>query len=89
MPLPAIGRVVHYRIGGTDETPELRPATIVRIWHDSCINLAVDFDGTNDLPHGQPDGIRPTPAEAAACRGWRTSIHLGTALGTFRWPARR
>ncbi len=89
----SVGRVVHFRIGGTDEEPELRSATAVRIWTPPCANLRVDFDGSNDRVRSEHVGTpleytHATPEEAASCTGWRTSVSEGTRVGEWRWPAR-
>lgn len=90
--IPTIGRIVHYRVGGTDETPELRPATIVRVWGPECVNLQVALDGTNDdeqhgvvWSNGSP---LFTAEECARGQAWKTSASMGTCLGEWRWPAR-
>ncbi len=83
------GRIVHFRIGGSDEEPELRPASIVRVWHEDCVNLQVEFDGTNDLRFGcETGGPGPDVDEATRGRGWRTSILEGVGVGLWRWPAK-
>lgn len=87
---PSIGRIVHFRIGGTDEEPELRPALIVRVWSPTSVNLQVFFDGSNDVPRppAEADGIRPDLDEAERGLGWRTSVTEGDGVGYWRWPAR-
>jgi hypothetical protein len=90
----SIGRLVHYRVGGTDETPELRPALVVRVWSDTCVNLRVFPDGSNDSPaHGigwkdEKGEIRDifTAAEREAGSAWKTSAVEGTGIGSWRWP---
>ncbi len=41
---PSIGRIVHYVLANGEH----RPAIIVRVWSDVCINLLVFRDGIND-----------------------------------------
>lgn len=85
---PTIGRVLHYRVGGTDAEPELRPATVVRAWSEECLNVVVDFDGGNDRQRDPSEWYRANLAEADMSRGWRTSVSFGDGLGMLRWPAR-
>lgn len=51
---PTLGRIVLYTVSG-DETTKVEtngakvlPAVIVRVWSDTCVNLKVLTDGTND-----------------------------------------
>lgn len=79
------GTFVLYRVGGTDETPELRPAVVVRSWSADSINAQVFVDGSNDLRHTYPDG--EAMFDKPACvRGlaWKTSITRGDAVGQWR-----
>lgn len=92
----AIGRIVHYRVGGTDELPELRPAIVVRLFEGlPYANLQVFVDGSNDSPAhgiGWPAAPRPDPIFTAEERdrgtAWKTSVSEGTGIGMWRWPAR-
>lgn len=83
-PPPTVGRVVHYRIGGTDEEPELRPAIVVRVWSGDCCNLQVFLDGRND----DDAQVGVTQHEAIRGMSWRTSVTEGAGVGEWRWPAR-
>jgi hypothetical protein len=83
---PTIGRIVYFRIGGTDADPELRPGTVVRVWSPDCVNLQVDFDGENDKKFPPPIG--PDTDEASRGRGWRKSVSEGDGVGEWRWPPR-
>lgn len=81
-----IGRIVHVRIGGEDAEPVLRPALVVRVWGDTCVNLQVFLDGTNDQHVGPLGGeVARVPALGIA---WCTSVTQGDKLGEWRWPAR-
>ncbi|HYD02618.1 MAG TPA: hypothetical protein VEB22_15430 [Phycisphaerales bacterium] len=84
--LPTIGRIVHVRIGGTDESPILRPATIVRPWGGHTANLVVTLDGTNDQPACELAGF--AGYQPGALQMWLTSSTLGTRVGEWRWPER-
>lgn len=88
-----IGRIVHYRIGGTDESPELRPALVVRDWGSGCVNLQVFLDGNNDRNDGTPSYTREgyeqvSKEESASGSAWRTSRTEGGQIGQWRWPVR-
>lgn len=84
---PSIGRIVHYRIGGTPEEPELRPAMVVRVWAGAdSVQLQVFIDGVNDRHF--TDGMRFTREELERGIAWRTSVVEGGAIGQWRWPAR-
>lgn len=52
-----VGRIVHFVMTDGDE----RPAMIVRVWNDTCVNLQVFPDGLNDRRRAENDF------------GWRTS----------------
>ncbi|MEA2722608.1 MAG: hypothetical protein QOH59_379 [Gemmatimonadales bacterium] len=47
-PLPSIGRQVHYVLPDGPHAGEHRPATIVRVWSGTMVNLQVLSDGSND-----------------------------------------
>lgn len=81
---PTIGRIVHVRIGGEDDRPELRPALIVRVWSDTCCNLQVFLDGTNDRVERLDGECKRTESGIV----WCTSVSQGEAFGQWRWPAR-
>lgn len=87
---PTIGRVVHYRVGGTDETPELRPAFVVRTWGGSSANLQVLVDGMNDSQCRWPGTVSALFNLEELNRGiaWKTSVGRGAGVGQWRWPAR-
>lgn len=86
----SIGRIVHYRVGGTDEAPELRPALVVRLFEGLPYgNLQVFVDGSNDKRWQFPSGhsVFATP-ECDAGLAWKTSVSEGHQVGQWRWPAR-
>lgn len=82
----SIGRIVHVRVGGEDDSPVLRPAIIVRVWGDTCVNAIVHLDGRNDDVYGRLDGECGRHVEVGTV--WCTSISLGEGVGNWRWPAR-
>lgn len=76
MQKPTIGRQVHFVL----ENGEHRPATIVKVWSDECVNLRVLFDGTND------------PA-SETLNDWRTSViqeiaDMPSKVHHWHWPER-
>lgn len=83
--VPTVGRIVHYRIGGTDEAPEFRPAIIVRVWSEVGVNLQVLLDGTNDRVGRLPGEVARVPDVGIV---WCTSIMRGLGVGQWCWPAR-
>lgn len=76
----AIGDIVLARVGGPDETPELRPAIVVRVWSEDCCNAQVLLDGINDRIDHLPGEQRRDPTGVA----WCTSITRGDAVGQWR-----
>jgi len=81
--VPTVGRIVHYRVGGDDDAPELRPAIVVRDWGGGCVNLQVFLDGRNDDRHAET-----SERECIQGTAWRTSVTEGAEVGQWRWPAR-
>lgn len=75
---PTIGRIVHYRlpqhIVGAESAGELRAAIVTRVWNDTCVNLAVFWDGEMVPVEGLPARV--------------TSVVQGTGDGQWDWPAR-
>lgn len=46
---PTVGRIVHVPVcGSSGFVEDRRPAIIVRVWNDTCVNLQVFIDGRND-----------------------------------------
>lgn len=39
---PSVGRIVHYHL----KNGQVRPALVVTVWNEDCVNLHVHFDGT-------------------------------------------
>jgi hypothetical protein len=83
-----IGSQVLFRVGGSDDHPELRPAQVVCVWSQECANLVVAFDGWNDHKsrHKGEKGEFASDAEAERCVGWRTSVLRGDGVGQWRFP---
>lgn len=78
--IPSIGRIVHFRIGGTDEDPVLRPALIVRVWSGDTVNVQVFLDGSNDR------GLLADEVERSGSVVWCESVTRGDGIGQYRWP---
>lgn len=56
---PTMGRIVHYVLSSQDGTMDHkvgqhRPAIITHCWSDTCVQLQVFTDGTNDRLKGEP-----------------------------------
>lgn len=73
-------RIVKFRIGGTDEAPELRDAFIVREWPGNVLNLAVIVDGYNDSHKPGLAGCDTSPHVPMV---WVTSCSEG--FGVRQW----
>jgi hypothetical protein len=80
------GHIVHFvtdRPLSAGETPDIRPAMIVRIWDrlSGCVNLQVFTDGDNDLKFTDSRGSNVV---------WKTSrLYSETREpGTWHWPPR-
>jgi hypothetical protein len=84
-----IGSQVLFRVGGSDEHPQLRPAQAVSVHSQQCANLVVTFDGWNDHKsrHKGEKGEFASDAEAERCVGWRTSVLRGNGVGQWRFPS--
>lgn len=91
MQKPTVGRIVNF-VMGDGET--IRPAIVVRVWSDTCINLRAFLDGTNDSQaiKVQRDGYS---LDVCAPDGWATSVvyqepieGVASQPSTWHWPAR-
>ena len=86
---PTVGRIVHYALDlGGARPADTRPAIIVRVWSDTCVQLQVFTDGAND--HLRADGGPAAADEPAANVVWRSSVAYDPdgKPGTWRWPPR-
>lgn len=61
-------------------TPVLRPALVVRQWSETCLNLQVFLDGSNDDHHG----ALPCQLERNDHVVWCTSVAKGDGVGQWR-----
>lgn len=81
---PSIGRIVHFWFKHR-ESGKLyaRAAVVTHVWNESCVNLQVFIDGTNDR-----DVI--AFGEAGQLAVWRTSVTRSAEPqeGSWSWPAR-
>jgi hypothetical protein len=90
--IPTTGRLVHFRIGGTDEAPKLRPALVVEDWgiteapntDQGAVNLVVFLDGSNDKAKDRAKVGLPEKG----LTGWVTSRTRGKGIGQWREPKR-
>jgi hypothetical protein len=79
---PSIGRIVHYVLDSGQSKGQHRPAMIVRVWSDTCVQLTVFTDWSNDFGPDQHGGGGIL---------WRPSVTLdetGEKPGTYHWPER-
>lgn len=83
---PTVGRIVHFLVERRGEI-EARPAMIVKVWSEDCVQLQVFLDGGNDA--AVKDGGGGFAADECD-RGlaWRTSVPEGTEIGQWSWPPR-
>lgn len=71
---PRVGQIVGYVLPAGRNPGEVRPAIIVRVWSDTCVQLQVFIDDTNDYVNGK--GLM-----------WATSVVYNEekALGSWHW----
>ena len=82
----ALGSIVLYRVGGTDEEPELRPAIIVNELSSSVFNVVVLLDGPNERTSRTADDRAAfNKDEIAASVAWRGTVAPGEGLGQWRY----
>lgn len=77
---PTVGRIVHY----TTERGTTRPAIIVHVWTDVCVQLQVFTDFSNDSEESDlVDGVDTG-------RVWKTSVSFSEQpkAGHWNWPPR-
>jgi hypothetical protein len=74
---PSLGRIVLYKLREGASAGQERPAMIVRVWTDDCVQLKVFLDEVND--HG---------SETFASSATRAGAWAGDPEGTWRWPPR-
>jgi hypothetical protein len=49
---PTVGRIVEYTTADRNGKKVVRPAMVVAVWSETCINLQVFTDGYNDNDYG-------------------------------------
>lgn len=76
MQIPSIGRIVHYVLSEGPNAGKARPAIIVEVWSNTCVNICLFTDGTND-------GI-----EYNSLTNWKCSVIEGSidVKGSWFWP---
>ena len=76
---PHIGDDVHYILSSGYYKGEHRPAKVVKIWSDTCVQLQVFTDALNDFHEGPgSNGLL-----------WATSVTIDATRereGSFHWP---
>lgn len=82
---PSIGRIVHVRIGGTDEAPIWRPGIVVSVHGPELCNVAIFLDHHNDAEDRvQLRGLQRV--DSGRAHGY--SLSPGEGLNNWRWPPR-
>jgi hypothetical protein len=64
---PQIGQIVNYVLKGGKSEGEIRPAIVVRKWSETCVQLQVFTDCSNDGPEYTPNVV------------WKTSVLYSAA----------
>lgn len=86
--IPSPGRIVLVNISDEPGFPVLRPAIIVRVWDEYCVNARILLDGGNDDRHRVALGL------SADHPDWLTSISRANAgdgsigFRQWAWPPR-
>jgi hypothetical protein len=78
---PSIGRIVHV----TFDDEKIRPAIVVEVWSDTCVNLRLFADGPNDsIPTRTFRGYQLLTGD------WLTSVEFAETPtpGRWSWPPR-
>jgi len=77
---PPVPPMVQVCIGLRDGVPVLRPAIVVAVHSDTCVNVQVFLDGSNDDRFGR----LPGQVTRHSWLVWCTSITLGDGVGQWR-----
>ena len=88
-----VGRTVHFVLDFGHNKGQVRPAIVLAVWGETCANLAVLPDGSND---GVPTSTAPDGSNAVARIStfepvWKTSVtydETGERPGSWHWPPR-
>lgn len=74
---PTVGRIVHF-VNKFGSKRNAIAAMIVCVWSDTCVNLRLFYDDTNDVPEGTSE--------------WETSVSFDERETpdprTWHWPPR-
>jgi len=84
---PQVGSVVQFKFGA-EESPTVRPAIVVRVWSEECVNLAVLPDGSNDgakVEYPAEGGQRQVSGGLCAF-WWVTSALKGDGVRQWNYP---
>jgi hypothetical protein len=83
-PLPVEGNIVRVNVGPSYEggPEQLRPALVVRVWSETCVNAQVFFDGSNDRDCALAKTYRH---DTLSYPLWLTSTTEGVGVGQWRW----
>ena len=76
----SVGRIVHFILSNGEH----RPAIVVRVWSNECVQLQVFLDGTNDASSDVPR----TALDAGIM--WATSVPYSEEpqQRSWHWPER-
>lgn len=76
-----VGDIVNYVMAEGTNYGEIRPAIVVRVWSDACVQLQVFTDKDNDFGYGHgPDLDQPAP-----CVLWKTSVVFDPSKSAGTW----
>jgi hypothetical protein len=75
-----VGRIVHYVLKDGPNKGTCRPAIVVRVWSDTCVNLQVFTDGT-EQPNNSNDCL---PSVMWVTSALRDDVDHG--LHTWHFP---
>jgi hypothetical protein len=98
-PIPVAGRVVLFRLNGSDEYPVLRPATIVNAFGSpDCANIVVQLDAANDRRElldvhaanygGLVESFVDQSGTIRCAALHKSPATKGEGIGQWRWPTR-
>lgn len=84
-----IGRIVHYVLEDGDNAGEERPAIVVRVWNDDCVQLQVFTDGSNDYQESPNMSGRVRAALAIDATAPADKEHVHRTVAYMVWKTSR
>ena len=76
---PSLGRIVLVCIGVVDDEPIFKPAIVTRVWGETCINVTVYADDSDESL---------LLASFGTVKSRWTSVTQGDGVGQWSWPPR-